>query len=145
MAAQRGKGDRQVRQVQDILDREYHPKHSRSRIDVYRYNECSIRIRILDPGFAKIDRLRRVDVVWDILEKLPDELVSQIDMVLPLTVKESKESASNFEFEYPSPPPPPKVHWTDWVASEHYPTESDAISPKPNGRAARPTTVRSRE
>jgi hypothetical protein len=142
MAAHKPKADRQVRQVREALISHYLPDHPRAQIDVYRYNDNSIRIRILDPSFAKVSRPRRTDHILAVLERLPDELVSQIEMILPLAPKEAKDSASNDEFEYPSPPPPPKVHWTAWVAHQHYPAESVPASQRRNGRGVRTIPMR---
>ncbi|MBI1901836.1 MAG: hypothetical protein HYS13_12090 [Planctomycetia bacterium] len=94
--------DCDVARVAEAL-REYQKSHTRAKVDVYRHNSVSIRIRIVDPDFEGLDRVDRDDEVWKILAKLPDEVQSQITFVLALTPKETKKSIANIDFENPIP------------------------------------------
>lgn len=99
--------DRQDAHVRKILDtprKHYLPKHPGARVDAYRYNPGSIRLRILDPDVEDTLLTERDIPVWDVLsEHLPEEVHGEINMLLILTPKESKRSIGNMEFENPSP------------------------------------------
>lgn len=88
--------------VADVL-RGLEEGHPEARIDLYRPNSVSIRIRVIDPRFAGLGMPARHDRVWAHLEKLPDEVVGEISMVLLLAPGEVDRSISNFEFEHTAP------------------------------------------
>jgi hypothetical protein len=94
--------DSGVQQVLDILAR-YDDQHPNAKIDAYRQNSASIRLRIIDPEFEPLDRVQREEWIWDILDGLPEGIQSQITLVLLLTAKEASFSFANFEFENPLP------------------------------------------
>jgi hypothetical protein len=94
--------DSGVEQVLDVLA-QYAEQHPNARIDAYRQNSASIRLRIIDPEFETIDRVRREELIWDILGGLPEGIQSQITLVLLLSPKEASLSLANFEFENPLP------------------------------------------
>jgi stress-induced morphogen len=94
--------DLQVRQIRDVLLR-YERNHPNSQIEVRRQNPVSIRVRIIDPDFAGLDRVDREPAVWDILKTLPDEVFSDITMLLLLSPGETERSLANQEFEDPIP------------------------------------------
>jgi stress-induced morphogen len=81
----------------------YRASHPSAKIDSYRQNSASIRIRIIDPDFKKMDRARRHDLIWDFLEQLPEDTQSQITILLLLTPEETKKSIANMDFENPIP------------------------------------------
>jgi hypothetical protein len=91
--------------VEQIAKRfaEYEAKHPRSKIDVYRQNPVSIRIRLIDPRFGGIDRVDREEEIWRYLEALPEELLADVTMLLVLTPEEAEKSFANYEFEHPLP------------------------------------------
>ncbi len=108
MPARNKKLDKYVQQILEVLGSQYTSNHPKAKIDVYRYNPGCIRVRIIDPDFAKKDLVEREDLVWSILENsLPEEVLAEISVLLLITPKESKTSFMNMEFEDPAPSPPP--------------------------------------
>jgi len=75
--------------------------HPDAKIDIQRQNSVSIRIRITDPDFKGLDLVERDNQLWKILETLPEDVLSQICLLLLLTPEETKKSPANFEFERP--------------------------------------------
>jgi stress-induced morphogen len=100
--AVRGKGDSFTDQVVDALE-SYESQHPGAEIEAYRRNSVSIRVRIVDPDFSGISRAERHEIVWRFLEKLPEEVQSQVSLLLLLTPEETKSSIANSEFENPIP------------------------------------------
>jgi len=98
--------DADLRSVRDILDLHYKTAHPGARIDSDRENSVSLRIRIIDSDFRGKSRARRHDEIWKILERLPEDVQSQIDLVLPLTPGELKTSLANLDFENSKPSTP---------------------------------------
>jgi hypothetical protein len=101
----RSKEDIHVRRIHDILTEQYASAHRRARIDVKRYNSVSVRIRIIDPDFSRQTRADRDDAIWQILEKLPEETLTEVTLLLLFTPEEAKKSIMNVEFEDPTPSP----------------------------------------
>ena len=97
------KCDEDVEQILELLAREYQSSHPSSRIDVYRQNSVSIRIRIIDPGFRGKNRVERDRPISQLLARLPEAIESQITLLLLLTPDETEQSFANFEFEHPVP------------------------------------------
>ncbi len=95
--------DRDVVSVEGVL-KGYGALHPRAKIDVYRYNSCSIRIRVIDPDFKGLDRVQRDNLIWTHLEELPEDARSQVTMIVLLVPGEEKKSLGNLEFSNPSPP-----------------------------------------
>ncbi|MDW8244800.1 MAG: hypothetical protein RMJ88_16450 [Thermogemmata sp.] len=98
----RGKADKAVKQLVQALEK-YQQDHPKAKIDLYRHSRFSVRIRVIDPGFAKVNLGERSSRVWKYFDDLPDEVVSDITMLLLLTPKELKTSLGNVEFEHPTP------------------------------------------
>ena len=80
------------------------------RVDAYRYNSASIRVRVVDPRFEGLSTEKRDEMVEPHIEKLPEE--TQADIMFLLTVAPSelegdarafKHIPMNAEFEDPSP------------------------------------------
>ena len=94
--------DRNVQQVLDIFA-EYEKDHPGAKIDVYRHGSGSIRIRVINPSFRGLDRVDRDTEAWKVLERLPDEVQSEITFLILLTPSETKKSFANLEFEDPVP------------------------------------------
>lgn len=95
--------DEDVKQIHRALEEGYGKHHPKAKIEVYRYNPAAIRIRILDPDFAGIHEFRREDLIWEIIDKLPEDPASQITLVLLLTPEEAERSHASFEFDNPVP------------------------------------------
>jgi len=102
MARKRGpeKTDNDMKKIQDALS-EHKKAHPEAEIDIQRKNSVSIRIRITDPDFKGFDLVERDNQLWKILEKLPEEVLSQISLLLLFTPEEKKKSLANSEFERP--------------------------------------------
>jgi len=80
------------------------------RVDAYRYNLASIRVRVIDPRFEGLSTEKRDAVVEPHLEVLPER--TQADIISLFTFAPSELNASprtlkelmmNVEFEDPSP------------------------------------------
>jgi hypothetical protein len=104
MAAPKKKPDAQAEQIRTVLERHYLSDHPRAKVDVYRYNAGSIRVRIIDPDFTGKPLTARDTHIWEILEEsLAEETLSEINLLLLLTPPETKTSLMNQEFEEPTP------------------------------------------
>jgi len=75
--------------------------HRDALIHVYRYNTASIRVRIVDECFRNRDKGERHDYAFGFLESLPNEVTSQLSLLLCLAPGET--SLLNVDFESPSP------------------------------------------
>jgi stress-induced morphogen len=98
----RGKSDQILRKILGAL-RIYESAHPKAVIEAYRQNPASVRVRIVDPDFAGLDRAERHDTVWRILERLDEKVLGDVTILLLLTPQELSESWGNLEFEHPSP------------------------------------------
>ncbi|MBL8794533.1 MAG: hypothetical protein JNM56_11560 [Planctomycetia bacterium] len=96
------KADPQLKQIVEVL-RLYQSDHPDAAIEVYRHSSVSVRIRILDPNFKRMDRAEREDELWQLFERLPEEVVAEITLLLLLTPDEAKKSFANMEFDNPVP------------------------------------------
>jgi len=94
----------ETRMVETHLGEHFH------RVDSYRYNSASIRVRIIDPHFEGMSREKRDAMVETYLDQLPPE--TQRDIVTLFTFAPSeiggtpmalRELMLNAEFEDPSP------------------------------------------
>jgi hypothetical protein len=74
-----------------------------AKIDAYRYNSASIRVRVIDPGFARRSLIERERMVLPHLQTLPEDTLAEIMILLLLTPKETRDSMMNLEFERPTP------------------------------------------
>jgi hypothetical protein len=90
--------DRALAEIRGLLG-EYKKRHRRSRVDCYRYNPVSIRIRVIDPDFRSIDRSEREDQIWKLLQTLPEDVQADITFVLLLAPEEVSSSAANLEYQ----------------------------------------------
>jgi len=99
----RKKTDRNVRKVIELLQSRYGADHPGAVIEAYRYNPSSIRIRIIDSDFRGLGRIERDNIVWPILESLPEDIRSDITALLLVTPEEKPDSLMNQEFDDPSP------------------------------------------
>ena len=98
----RGDSDAIIENIIDSL-RAYEADHPNAQIDLYRQNPVSVRVRIIDPDFARQDRVERHKDVWRYLDSLDEESQSDISSLILLTPGETKKSFANFEFEDPVP------------------------------------------
>lgn len=96
------KSDSIVDQIKEALC-DYDSEHPGARIDLYRQNSVSVRLRIVDPGFDGQSKPNRSAIVWQYLAKLPEDVQSDISMVLLLTPEEQPTSFANTMFDNPQP------------------------------------------
>lgn len=84
---------------------EFFRSHGFSNAECYQrtgYNFL-LRLRIIDPSFRGMSRLQREAVIEPLIEELPDDLQSDITLVVLLSPGEEADSLANLEFEKPSP------------------------------------------
>jgi hypothetical protein len=101
----RGKSDAVIEQIKKSLQ-SYQEDHPNARIDLYRQNSASVRVRIIDPDLAGIGKVQRNDIAWKYLNDLSDDDQSDISMLLLLAPDETKGSLANLEFDDPVPSHP---------------------------------------
>ena len=96
----RGESDEVIRNIIVALEA-FEKENPNARIDIYRQNVVSVRIRIISPDFKPLNRVERSKYVWKYLNTLDDEIQSDISSLILLTPDETKHSFANFEFESP--------------------------------------------
>jgi hypothetical protein len=94
--------DAAIKAFYDSLE-PYKREHSQAKVDVYRQNSGSVRIRVVDPDFRGISVTDRDQNLWPLVESLPDDVFSQLSLLLLLTPEEATDSFINREFENPLP------------------------------------------
>ena len=96
--------DTTTRKVLAVLREHFLPEHPDAKAEAYRYNSASVRVRIVSPHYAGVPFSRRDQDVWPVLRThLPDDILSQISLLLLLAPDEQAGSLMNREFEEPSP------------------------------------------
>ena len=95
--------DEYASRIEKILIGHYKPAHPKAKIMAYRYNSASIRVRVVDPDFIGKIIPEREEEVWAILDTLPEEIRSEITVLLLITPEESESSGMSMEFENPVP------------------------------------------
>ena len=73
-------------------------------VKVYRYNPASIRVRIIDERFRGRSKPERERMVLPLVRALPEDIQSDITILLLLAPEEAGQSLMNREFEDPSRP-----------------------------------------
>lgn len=81
----------------------YEEQHPNAQVEVYRQNSASVRVRIVDAGFADVSKADRHDAVWAFLQQLPEDQQAEISVLLLLTPDELEKSFANYEFDHPVP------------------------------------------
>lgn len=102
MITVRGRSDGCLREIRKAL-KKYEALHPEAKMDVYRHSSVSVRVRIIDPDFAGVDKGVRHNTVWDFFKTLSEDEQSQITLLLLLTPDELENSIANLEFENPIP------------------------------------------
>lgn len=74
-----------------------------ARVDVYRQNSASIRVRIIDGNFTGQSRIDREEKVLPYLRELSEDTRSDITVLLLLGPEEQDRPPMNVEFEHPVP------------------------------------------
>src|SRR5438309_2846008 len=98
MASRTVHKDAIVEAIRDKLQTEYCAKHKKAKLKVYRYNSVSVRVRIIDPDFRGMSRVDRDSALWNVLDTLPEDVRSDVSLLLLLTPEETKNSVMNLEF-----------------------------------------------
>ena len=95
----------ETRQVEEMLR-----KAGFARVDAYRYNSASIRVRVIDPRFEGLKREKRDALVEPHLDTLPERTQADIMTLLTLAPSELQQTPHTFrgflwniEFDDPSP------------------------------------------
>jgi stress-induced morphogen len=96
----RGGSNAVIEQIKKTLH-SFQEDHPGAQIDLYRQNPASIRVRIIDPGFAGMSKVERDERVWKYLDQLSDDDEGDISMLVLLTPEETTRSMANLEFEDP--------------------------------------------
>ncbi len=102
ISVRRGESDDVIQKIIPVLEN-YKVDHPQAQIDLYRQNSVSVRVRIIDPDFARQGKPQRSQQAWQYLDQLPEDVQGDISTVLLLTPDETKMSFANFEFEDPIP------------------------------------------
>ena len=79
----------------------YEQHHPDAEIEIRRRNAVTVWIRVIDPAFGAVSRADRHDILWDLIESLDEDDLSQISLLLALTPRESNSSAGNLIFDEP--------------------------------------------
>jgi hypothetical protein len=95
----------ETRLVEDVLK-----KAGFEKVDAYRYNSASIRVRVIDPRFEGLTAERRDAMVEPHLEQLPERTQADIMSLFtfaPSDLQQSRKTVRQFllnaEFDDPSP------------------------------------------
>jgi stress-induced morphogen len=98
-----GVSDSAVQAIKAALDA-YEATHEGAVATLYRHNPASVRVRIIDQRFASMSKSQRHNEVWRfIAELVPEDVLSDISVVLTLAPSEVDSSLMNREFETPMP------------------------------------------
>ena len=85
--------------LRDALQ-EYESAYPGSEASLYRQNNASVRLRIVDRRFEGMTKSRRHSHVWDFLaDRVSEEALSDISLLLAIAPAELGMSFANFEFE----------------------------------------------
>lgn len=98
----RGATDDVLEEIKSVLSA-YLKDHAAARIDLYRQNSASVRIRIIDSDLRGMTKRERNDLIWKYLEPVSDQSQADISMLILLTPDEVGKSMANLEFEDPVP------------------------------------------
>lgn len=89
-------------QIEHVLQT-YTQQHPQADVEVKLHDNWAIRVRIVDPDFGGKDRVDREAEIWPLLESLPDDVYTDITMLLLLAPEEQEASLANLEFDDPTP------------------------------------------
>jgi hypothetical protein len=93
--------DAELQKFRDALA-PYAKEHPRAKVEVQRRNNAIVNIRVIDPDFHTTPRHERDGLVWPLLEPLPEEVLTQLYLLILLTPQEAKTSVASFEFDHPT-------------------------------------------
>jgi stress-induced morphogen len=91
----------ETRKVERLLGQHF------ARVEAYRFNSASIRIRVIDPQFEGKSMVEREDMVLPLIRSLPKKTQDDILLLLTLAPSElqgvNRHLLVNLEFEQPIP------------------------------------------
>ena len=96
----RGASDIDVDMVVEALSA-HEAGHPEAVVEVYRRDPYSILARIIDPDFDGFDWVERHNLIWGLLENLPEDLLSQMSLLVLVTPDEMGDTGSSLEFDDP--------------------------------------------
>lgn len=99
------KQDPQVQQVLDMLAA-YKAVHPNALIEARRDEYDFIAVRVIDAAFQGVYDTDREKDINPLLEKLPEEIFSDIMSLVLVTPEEAPHNGSSIEFDNPLPPLP---------------------------------------
>jgi hypothetical protein len=94
--------DQRLKQIIEIL-KDFAASHPQAEIEAYRQNSVSVRVRVIDPTFQGRSRSQREEELWAALDRLPEDVVAEISVLLLLTPEEAKSSFASMDFDNPIP------------------------------------------
>jgi len=98
MTTRRAKDDPTLVEIRAVLDRDGLALPE-AKVDVYRSNPASIRVRIVSPAFKGLNLVDRDELVWPRLRALlSDDARSDLSLLLLLAPDELRRSLGNREF-----------------------------------------------
>jgi hypothetical protein len=101
----RGNSDEVIDRIIEAL-RAYEADHPNARIDLYRQNSVSVRVRIIDPDLAGRSKIDRSKEAWKYLNLLPDDIQSDLSSLILLTPEETEGSFRQSRVRGPHPVEP---------------------------------------
>lgn len=91
----------ETRKIERLLGQKF------ARVEAYRFNSASIRIRVIDPQFEGKSMVEREDMVFPLIRSLPKKTQDDILLLLTLAPSElqggNRHLLVNLEFEQPIP------------------------------------------
>ena len=91
---------KESKQVEELLGAHF------AKVDAYRFNSISIRIRITDDKFRGLSKVDRTQMVEPFLDQLPESIQQDLVFLLLMAPGEESEfaySLMNLEFDSPRP------------------------------------------
>ena len=98
----RGTTDEILEEIRKVLV-SFQKDHPSARIDLYRHNSASVRVRVIEPDFSGMSRKDRHNLVWKYLDPISEDAQADISMLVLLAPTEVEKSMGNLEFEDPVP------------------------------------------
>jgi stress-induced morphogen len=99
----RGTVDAEVQALKNALDA-YEIEHPQAEASLYRQNNASIRLRVIDRRFEGMTKSRRHAEVWEFLAaRVPEDTLADVSLVLTVAPAELRSTLMNLEFEDPTP------------------------------------------
>ena len=98
----RGRSDRPVEAIAEAF-KGYEARHPHARIEVYRQNSASIRVRVIDEDFAGISQVDRHEILWSCIEALPEDFQGEMSLLIAVTPEETGSSIASIDFDHPIP------------------------------------------